>query len=189
MSSDSHPFLVLHVCTGNICRSPMAELIMRTELDRAYGPAGQTVVLDGGGTYPGHAGMPINPPAGRMLAEIGIDSTGFRAQALTRSAVAAADLILCATGAHVRAVLDLLPEALGRTFTLLHVAEVATAADAQGRLSVEEPASRLSVVRDLAALHPPTDRRFDIDDPYGQPDDDYRAALTQIRSAVREIVA
>lgn len=168
----------------------MGELIMRTELDRVYGPAGQTVVLDGGGTYPGHAGMPINPAAGRVLAEIDVDSAGFRAQALTRSAVAAAELILCATEAHVRAVLDLLPEAMGRTFTLLHFAEVASAADAQGRLGVEDPVSRLSVVRDLAALQPPTNhRRFDIDDPYGQPDEDYRAVMIQIRSAVREIVA
>jgi protein-tyrosine phosphatase len=182
---------VLHVCTGNICRSPMAELIMRAELDRVYGDVGQNVLLDGGGTYPGHAGMPINPPAGRVLAEINVDSRGFRARALTAAAVSAADLILCATQSHVQAVLDLQPEAAGRTFRLLHLADIASAADAEGTLRRDDPVSRLKGMRDLVASQPPPDHRrfdFDIDDPYGQPDEDYRAARTQIRSAVRAMV-
>ncbi len=183
------PFLVLHVCTGNICRSPMAELIMRAELDRIYGTAGQGVELDGGGTYHGHAGMPINPPAGRVLAEIDVDAAGFRAQALTGAAVSAADLVLCATRSHVRAVLDLRPDALGRTFTLLQVAEIASSVDAEGRLRNDDPEQRLRCLRELAARQPlPDSRRFDIEDPYGQPDDDYRAVRDQIDTAVRAIV-
>ncbi len=108
--SDS-PFLVLHVCTGNICRSPMAELLMRAELDRGYGEAAARVALDGGGTYGGHAGDPINPPAGTVLRARGVDPSHFRAQGLSGAAVAAAGLVLVAAREHAHRVVTLEPSA------------------------------------------------------------------------------
>ena len=75
----SHPagprFTVLHVCTGNICRSPMAERIMLAELDARFGPRAADGEVLGAGTYGGHAGSPMNPPAARVLGEMGIDFT------------------------------------------------------------------------------------------------------------------
>jgi protein-tyrosine phosphatase len=187
--SEGRPFLVLHVCTGNICRSPMAELLMRDRLDAAYGASAAGVVLDGAGTYAGHAGAPVHPPAGLVLGELGIDASAHRAQGLTRAAVEHADLVLCATRDHVREVVSRVPSAADRTFSLRQLAAVAAVSDAAGLEPTDDPAVRLEALRELAPHHPPVPpREADIEDPYGLPLDVYRATATQIRSAVRSLV-
>jgi protein-tyrosine phosphatase len=187
--SEGRPFLVLHVCTGNICRSPMAELLMRDRLDTTYGSLAAGVVLDGAGTYAGHNGELINGPAGVVLGELGVDASAHRAQGLTRAAAEHADLVLCATRDHVREVVSRVPAAADRTFTLRQLAAVAAVADAAGLEPTDDPAVRLATLRDLAPHHPAVPpREADIEDPYGLPLDVYRATATQIRSAVRSVI-
>ncbi len=181
-------FRVLHVCTGNICRSPMAELIMRAELDASYGEASKRVALEGAGTYIGHAGEGINPGAAQALKALGVSSTHFRASGLSERSVAAADLVLCATSRHVSHVLRLVPEAESRTLTLLQAAAVASVA-AQELVGVTDPAARLAEVRRLASSGPILrDDAMDIDDPYGLSADVYGATALQIQDAVRRLV-
>ncbi len=182
------PFLVLMVCTGNICRSPMAELFMRDELNSRFGSLADLVVVDGAGTYGGHVGEPINPPAGRALAELGVDATAFRAQGLSEAAVEAADLVVCAAAEHVRRALSLVPGAAERTFTLL---ELAARADSLGKVAEGvSPVARLDAVRALAARHRSRSPlpALNVSDPYGQSMHVYRETALQIRSAVRSIV-
>jgi len=71
--SEPRSVTVLHVCMGNICRSPMAERLMRHRLDEAFGTAAAEVRCAGAGTYGGHAGEGMNPPAARVLTERGVD--------------------------------------------------------------------------------------------------------------------
>jgi protein-tyrosine phosphatase len=178
------PLLVLHVCTGNICRSPMAELIMRAELDRTYAETAARVALDGGGTYGGHAGAPINPPAGAVLGDLGIDASGFRAQALTVRAVDHADLVVCAAREHVHRVVTMVPDAADRAFTLLDLARVA--ADHGSVLPTDDPVARLTALRELAASDAvPLGRASDIEDPYGLSAGVYEATAARILEAVR----
>ena len=66
MSSLSSPYRIIAVCTGNICRSPMAELML-AEAFAAAGLAG-AVVVDSAGTTAYEAGRPIDPRAARKLA-------------------------------------------------------------------------------------------------------------------------
>jgi protein-tyrosine phosphatase len=65
MSSTSSPYRIIAVCTGNICRSPMAELI----LAEAFAAAGlaDAVIVDSAGTTAYEAGRPIDPRAARKL--------------------------------------------------------------------------------------------------------------------------
>ena len=66
MNSTSSPYRIIAVCTGNICRSPMAELMLAAALE-ASGLDG-AVTVDSAGTTGYEAGRPIDPRAARRLA-------------------------------------------------------------------------------------------------------------------------
>lgn len=66
MNSSSSPYRIIAVCTGNICRSPMAELMLAAALE-AEG-LGAAVAVDSAGTTGYEAGRPIDPRAARRLA-------------------------------------------------------------------------------------------------------------------------
>lgn len=74
---------ILFVCLGNICRSPMAEFIMR-DLVRQRGLAAEFEIASAA-TSDEELGNPVYPPARRMLAAHGIDCAGKRAVQLTRA--------------------------------------------------------------------------------------------------------
>ena len=66
MNSMSRPYRIITVCTGNICRSPMAEMMLAAAF-RARG-LGDEVSVDSAGTTGYEAGRPIDPRAARRLA-------------------------------------------------------------------------------------------------------------------------
>jgi protein-tyrosine phosphatase len=72
MTSLSSQYRIIAVCTGNICRSPMAELML-ADAFAAEGLAG-TVLVDSAGTTAYEVGRPIDPRAARMLLAHGIRS-------------------------------------------------------------------------------------------------------------------
>jgi len=72
------PYRVCVVCLGNICRSPMAEVILRDELDRA-GLAGQ-VTVESAGTGDWHVGGPMDPRARAELSRRGYDGSAHIAR-------------------------------------------------------------------------------------------------------------
>lgn len=87
---------LLFVCTGNTCRSPMAEAITR-RLASECGLADVTVASAGTSAWDGH---PASDGALLVALEHGLDLTGHRAQGLSRELVAAADLILVMSPHH-----------------------------------------------------------------------------------------
>lgn len=102
---------ILVVCIGNICRSPTAEYLLRHRLgdrDVQVGSAGLAAL----------AGKPIDPAAGELLAEHGIDASAHRARQLDEQAVIGADLILVMERAHLASLARCSPHAVGRTFLL-----------------------------------------------------------------------
>ena len=183
---------VLHVCTGNICRSPMAERIMRAELSARYGPQ-VDVLVHSAGTYGGHHGEPMNPAAVRMLGELGLDGGGFSSTWLRQPQMDWADLVLTATADHRSEVLRLEPRALRRTFCVRELARLAEQVRGED-LPPGSPGTRLrSLVRaaaELRGLHPaPTRTADDIGDPFGGPDSEFRRTAAAITAAVRTILA
>jgi protein-tyrosine phosphatase len=86
------PYRVCLVCLGNICRSPMAERVLRAEL-AAAGLDG-AVVVDSAGTGDWHAGDPMDPGARAALADRGYDGSDHRARQFQASWLARRDLIL-----------------------------------------------------------------------------------------------
>ncbi|ACQ78380.1 protein tyrosine phosphatase [Beutenbergia cavernae DSM 12333] len=101
MSTGSAPFRVLVVCTGNICRSPMAEVV----LGERFADAGLDgrVVVDSAGISDGERGNPIDRRARAVLAEHGYPVPSREARQVTPSDVAEPDLLLAMTDAHARA--------------------------------------------------------------------------------------
>src|SRR5437763_1237582 len=105
---------LLVVCTGNICRSPMAEGLLRQFLSER-GVDGITVESVG---VLGLEGSPATEDAVRAVHDLGPDITRHRARRLSRSHVEAADVVVALAAEHREAVVRLCPPAAGRTFTL-----------------------------------------------------------------------
>ncbi len=92
MNSSSSPYRIIAVCTGNICRSPMVELMLAAAL-KAAGLDGE-VTVDSAGTTGYEAGRPIDPRAARRLAATKLPSDGHIAREWQAGWFLERDLIL-----------------------------------------------------------------------------------------------
>jgi protein-tyrosine phosphatase len=113
------PFTVLHVCMGNICRSPMAERLFAFALRERLGDGAEELYLShGAGIGSWHVGESMYGRAAREIVSRGGDPEGFCARHVDTAMVDSSDLILCATADQVEYVCELRPSAVGRTFVL-----------------------------------------------------------------------
>lgn len=106
---------ILIVCTGNTCRSSMAEALLRHILERESMASQYSVSSAGTSAFPG---MPASYNAIEALAKLGIDLSFHSSSAVSKEAVDNAVLILTMTAAHKKYLQQLHPEAAGKTFTL-----------------------------------------------------------------------
>ncbi len=103
---------VLLVCTGNICRSPLAEVLLRRELAERN-ESGITVLSAGTGAW---EGAPASEGALLVALEHGLDLSGHRAKLLTRALVSETDLVFTMARHHRARVQELGGE--GRVYVL-----------------------------------------------------------------------
>jgi protein-tyrosine phosphatase len=180
-------FRILHVCTGNVCRSPMAERLTRHELRRRLGDGAAGMLVESAGTW-GHEGAPMEAHAAAVLAEYGADPSGFTGRELLDDHVIDADLVLTATLDHRSHVISMGHAAGLRTFTLKEFTRLVRAIDTttlpEG--SVTERARAL--VRAAAALRgwllAPSPDADDVGDPYGAPLPYFRRVGAEISAAL-----
>jgi protein-tyrosine phosphatase len=197
------PFTVLHVCMGNICRSPMAErllvLAVRERLvRRSVDPAGADELLHShsAGTGGWHAGDGMNPPAARQITARGGAVAGFTARKLRSDHIDAADLVLTATADQHEYVLALRPDAAARTFVLGEFGRLLGLVDAAALppagVSPQEVYARGVAL--VAAAHAarqgasslPGD---DLDDPWGRGDQCFSRVADEIEETVQPLAA
>jgi len=95
------PYRVCLVCLGNICRSPMAETVLRAALAEA-GLDG-AVTVDSAGTGDWHVGDPMYRPARAALARRGYDGSAHRARQVQPSWLAGRDLVLAMDASNLAA--------------------------------------------------------------------------------------
>lgn len=110
--------IVLFVCTGNTCRSPMAEALFRKMLAERLHCAeedlperGYLVLSAGLATTPG---MPASEHAAALMREVGIDLTGHQSQPATAELLNVADHIITMTSSHRESIGARFPEILPR---------------------------------------------------------------------------
>ncbi len=199
------PFTVLHVCLGNICRSPMAErllaLAVRERLARRGAAdaddADRLVHSHSAGTGGWHAGEEMNPPAARQVRSRGGDVADFGARKLRSEHIDAADLVLTATADQQEYVVALRPDAADRTFVLGEFGRLLPTVDAAA-LPPADPsdpdavyARGTALVAAVAAARSgssplPGD---DLDDPWGRGDQCFSRVADEIEDAVRPLAA
>ncbi len=119
-------FRILFVCTGNVCRSVIAERLARRGIRaRLGGEAGRFRVTSAGTAS--RCGSPMHPYTMQALSRLGADTDGFRSRQLTAGDIDEADLILSADLAHRDGVLVMRPGASRRTYLLREFARLAAA--------------------------------------------------------------
>ncbi|WTP05909.1 hypothetical protein OHB01_34090 [Microbispora hainanensis] len=178
-------FRILFVCTGNICRSPLAERLTRA----ALGP-GSPITVSSAGTH-ALPGRSMDEGARRELIRLGGDSEGFASRPLTSETVVAADLVLTASSEHRSHAVALHPRAAARTFTIAEFGALARAVPADEVLRHADPVRRAHALvaearalRGLVRVEQP-----DIADPYRGSRRAYRAAARRIVESLAAPVA
>jgi len=181
---------ILFVCTGNLCRSPVAERLAAAWARRALtgSPESHGIELVSAGTR-AVAGRPMVAASAAALRRLGGDPEGFRSRALTAELAASADLVITMTRQHRREALRLAPRGLRRTFTVTEAADLLTRADLRGLrtmpldLRVRELGRRL----DAARAHRAATDGDDVPDPIGRRAAVHSATADTIAGALRPL--
>ena len=170
---------ILVICTGNICRSPMAEGFLRTTLRRRFGDRAPTVASAGTTGWEGSGAMPESVEAAE---ERGVDISGHVARRLTRGDVFDADVVVAMAAEHRDAVSRAMPEAADRTFTLKELVRLLEALPPPtGPLGPDDLPDRVARAGDARRggfAGNPHDE--DIVDPLGLPLESYRAIAWEL---------
>lgn len=178
-------FDVLFVCSGNLCRSPLAERLFCASIDPTWpvqaSSAGTSAVV----------GHPIERTCAQALRELGVDPSGHVARRLTGGMIDKADLILAADIDQRAFVVRLDAMATRRTFTIREFGRLGaslgqlesspTAADLRKRVEM--------VTVQRGVVESPQPGADDIGDPYGAPLSVARACAGTIAEAIEGVLA
>ena len=173
---------VMFVCTGNICRSPMGELLLSRYL------AETSIEVSSAGTkgLPGH---PIESSSATLMSSVGIASSAFRSRRLTRDMANATDLILCFEASQRREIVTLAPAVVRRTFVITEFAALCAYCADHGMVKGRTIQERLWSVAEAAPivrpLLPPSP---DIEDPHGRTFDVFCTVADETNRALRTIL-
>lgn len=187
-------FRLLFVCTGNICRSPFAEILTRHLLvGRLGGRLASAFEVSSAGVQ-AVVGSQMHPDSRDELTPWGLDQVAagrFNARQLRSVMVEQAHLVLGANPRHRSSAVERSPEGLPKTFALREFARLAQAVD-PAELPAD-PVGRAHALVELARRQRgfvrPVDPADDlVPDPMGGTADDHHRAATLIREAVSSIV-
>ncbi|MCF4120476.1 low molecular weight phosphotyrosine protein phosphatase [Antribacter sp. KLBMP9083] len=173
------------VCTGNICRSPMAEVVLRERFEAAG--LGDLVVVDSSGVSDEEHGNPVDRRARAVLAAHGYSTgDGHRARQVTPADLASRDLVLAMTAHHARRLRALAPGRVADT--------PVGAASEPAAGGVAGTASEIRMYRSFdpaAPAVPPggSEHVLDVEDPWYGGHDDFETCLAEVEAAADGVVA
>jgi len=186
---------ILFVCTGNTCRSPMAEGFFNAavrqdpKLSEAYKAFSAGIMVMDGESASNNAILALKEGWG-------IDISSHKVKALKYEYIKDADLILTMTKAHKDAALHLFPGMDKKIFTLKEYAAKLAAKDQNKNASSEKTKSFDGNKQFFGKEEPSKgykfdfnyDLTFDIPDPYGKPLDFYKYCAQEIKNAIDIII-
>ena len=174
---------VLVICTGNICRSPMAEGFLRSVLQRRFGAEAPTVASAG---TQGWEGSPAQPESIVAAREREVDIEDHVARLLTPSMIERADLVVAMAGEHREAVVRASRDAGGRSFTLKELVRLAQALPPAGPPdSIADRVAEADTLRRGGFGGNPRDE--DVADPLGRGQDAYRAIAWELDELIHRL--
>ncbi|WP_241992046.1 low molecular weight phosphatase family protein [Cryobacterium lyxosi] len=187
-------FSILTVCSGNICRSPLAEQLLQVGLGKLPG-----VSVASAGTI-GLTGQGMPEQAAALSRQFGGDPSAHVARELTVEHLTSSNLVLAMSREHRRAIAELSPRAIRYTFTIREFARLVhdlTDNDLTkaASLPLDNTAGRFASVVGLTAsqrgMVPPAEFPDDDDvvDPYRQHDSVYAESARQLVPAVQSVVS
>ncbi len=150
---------ILFVCSGNTCRSPMAEAMMDEMVDDHPRLRGE-VKVSSAGTF-ALDGSSSNENSQRVMEEKGIDIHKHKSRQLTREMAEDADIILTMEARHLEELEAISPESYGKAHTLKGYAEDVEGFPGEG---------------------------YDIEDPFREPYENYLEAANQIQEALKKLI-
>ena len=180
---------ILVVCTGNVCRSPIAEAVLRSALTERFGSRAPAVSSAGTAGWEGSGAVAGSVEA---AAERGHDIGDHVARMLTPAMVGGADLVLCMAAEHrdmIRSVAS--EDAVARAFTLKELVRLLeelppAAAGADPETLAGRVAEAAAARRSGAATNPWDE---DIVDPLGLSMEGFRAVAWEIDEWIERLVA
>lgn len=185
---------IMTVCTGNICRSPYAQLLLAHRLDEVrpgvfdVSSVGTGALVDQG----------VDPGSATLLEARGVAHDTFAARQITEQLLQDVDLVLPLTVEHRKTVLSYAPRLLKRTYTLKELARLIESAGhrrpwserLEGTATPEERwaaiPQHLARERGRTHVEPGAD---DVADPYRQSQDKFDTMAREVDEAVERIVA
>ncbi|MEF2977460.1 arsenate reductase/protein-tyrosine-phosphatase family protein [Subtercola sp. YIM 133946] len=182
---------VLFVCSGNICRSPLAELWLSANVGATSGIAAASAGVVAA------EGDPVTEQLAQIARSIGLDPSHHRSRYLSESIVAESDLLIAMTRSHRRAIVEMVPRKIGSTFTLREFAHLASeVTDAEiillAETSLDDKRALNAVLKVIssrrgqsAVLRNASDD--DVVDPYKRDDETYQLSKTQMLPALSEL--
>jgi protein-tyrosine phosphatase len=182
LSSYTPRIEILVLCTANVCRSPMAESMLRARLavrgiDAEVTSAGFLV-----------AGRPVADEVESVLAERGLEPSKPHSASLDELDPRQFDLILCMTRAHVRELAVRVPDQLTRTFTVKEL--VRRGREIGPRSSDESVEAWLERARAdrTPSMHLGDSPEDDVADPVGSPVKVFRATADELDALLAGVV-
>ena len=164
------------VCTGNLCRSPMAEAMLRAASERR----GCSLEVSSVGTW-AYPGNEATTEAIEVLRGRGIDLSEHRSRPLEPTELAEADVVVAMTSVHRREILEMAPGIDGKLVLMKELVETALDGDLPD-------AAEARLERLLGAPRPKWRRALDLDDPIGKPIGAYERTVAEIELGIEVLV-